>query len=291
MTDIQEFYVPSVEDRASNDKQHIQLTYITHFYFDQKSHRTLTELLDTYSEYDSGLLDKIQFVIVDDCSTLQFDIPTYDLNITWLRITDDITWNQPGARNLGVTYAKSDKILISDLDLEFPEHTLRKMVEMRNPGRHFYKIYRKDRENGSIRKGHPNTFFMSRGRFMRLYGYDEEFSGGYGAEDYRFVKFQKYHGSWQHHLPKKFYCHKRTEIDRDKSYHSLERDFSRNTSIDQRKRNELLMWGGEAGHSRMFLDFKWEKVFEKNRSGRVLPKPDRLWKHMWWFRTLFGYYK
>jgi len=291
MTDRQEFYVPSVDERAAKDKQHIQLTYITHFYFDQKSPKTLIDLLDKYTEYDSELLDQIQFVIVDDCSPLQFDLPDYDLNITWLRITDDIQWNQGGARNLGAVYAKSDKILISDLDLEFPEYTLRKMVEMRNPGRNFYKIYRKDKESGSIRNGHPNTFFMSRGRFMRLYGYDEEYSGGYGAEDYRFVKFQKYHGSWQHHLSKRYYCHKRTEIDRDEAYHSLKRDFGRNTTIDHRKRNELLCGGAESGHSRIFLNFRWEIMLDNSRSVKMAVVSRRWWKHLWWFRVLGIYYR
>lgn len=290
MVDKQKFIKPEVGNLHSQDMQQIRLTYITHFYFDQKSPDTLLDLLHKYESYSSSLLDQMHFVIVDDCSPLEFEIPEFKLNLTWLRITDDIRWNQGGARNLGATYAKSDKILLSDLDLEFPEHTLQRMVDARNPGKHFYKIYRKDRETSAIRKGHPNTFFMSRGRFIRLYGYDEEFSGGYGAEDYRFVKFFKYHGSWQHHLPKRFYCHKRTEINRDGAYHSLKRDFSRNTPIDQRKRSELLEWGAEGGHSRMFLNFRWELKRQFWRAKDV-PKPrKRYWKHLWLFRTVFGSY-
>ncbi len=218
MTDRQPYIVPDEKSRAAFDKQHIRLSYITHYYLNQKKTKTISDLLEMYAMYDSDLLDVIEFVIVDDCSPLQFDIPDYDLNITWLRITDDIMWNQGGARNLGVTYAKSDKILITDLDFEFPEHTLREMVYRRNPGRHFYKIFKKDKQTGVIQKGHANTFFMSRGRFMRMYGYDEEFSGGYGSEDFRFVKFKKYHGCWQHYLPKRFFCHRRI-IDHSNSYH------------------------------------------------------------------------
>ena len=230
----------------------------------------------------------MHFVIVDDCSPLLFDIPKLNLNITWLRITDDISWNQGGARNLGVIYAKSDKILISDLDLEFPEHTLKKMINAKNPGKHFYKIYRKNKKTGMIRSGHPNTFFMSRARFIRFYGYDEEYSGGYGAEDYRFVKFLKYHGSWQHHLSKRYFCYKREEINRDISYHSLERNFERNSPIDQRKRSELLEWGEEAGHSRIFLNFRWEVKANFQRLKKMERPKNRLWKHFWLFRTIFG---
>ena len=287
MVDKQQFIKPKLNMLHAKDMQHIKLSYITHFYFDQKTPDTLFELLRKYEDYSPEILDFIHFVIVDDCSPLNFDIPEFQLNITWLRITDDIKWNQGGARNLGVMYAKSDKILISDLDLEFPEHTLEKMITARNPGKHFYKIYRKNKETGLLRNRHPNTFFMSRARFLRFYGYDEEYSGGYGAEDYRFVKFLKYHGSWQHHLSKRFFCFKREEIDRTTSYHSLSRNFDRNSPIDKRKRSELLEWGPESGHSRIFLNFKWKvcKVFMRPKQEK---KSKRLWKHLWLFRTVFG---
>lgn len=90
------------------------------------------------------VVSKIQFIIVDDCSPVKYEIENYNLNITWLRITDDIPWNQGGARNLGVTHAKSDKIIITDLDHILPEETLKHLVKKSNPGRDFFKIYRKD---------------------------------------------------------------------------------------------------------------------------------------------------
>ncbi len=286
MSDKQNFFVPKVEQCSSNDKQHIKLTYIIHYYFDQESESTLLNLLDKYSEYSSDLLDVVQFVIIDDGSPLKFDIPNYEMNIIWLRILDDIPWNQGGARNLGAVYAKSDNILLSDLDHEFPEHTLQKMISMKMLGRKFYKIWKFHPERNEFGRPHPNTFLISRARFLRLYGYDEEYSGGYGAEDYRFVKFQKYHGSWQRHLNKKFYCLIRKDIDRKKSYHSLDRSFERNSAIDQRKRNELLYWGEESGHSREFLNFKWDIVSINRRQPPSEKIVNRVWKHLWWFRTL-----
>jgi len=290
MTDRQEFVQPDSSKLHPADSQHIKLTYITHYYLNQKSKQSVIELLKKYEDYDDELLGQIQFIIVDDCSPLQFEIPDINLNITWLRITTDIPWNQGGARNLGVTYAKSDKILITDLDFVYPEHTLNELVRRPNPGKKFFKIRIKN-PDGLVGKAHSNNFFMSRSRFMRLYGYDEEYSGGYGAEDYRFVKFHKYHGSWQRNLSKKYYCQRRSEIDREKAYHSLERDFSRNTPIDKRKRSELIYWGPEAGHSRVFLNFDWVTVYRNKRDVQNYPrKPQRVWKQLWLFRTLFGTY-
>ena len=265
------------------DKQHIELSYITHFFCDQGNINSLTDLLKVYESYSFDVVSKIQFIIVDDCSPVKYEIENYNLNITWLRITDDIPWNQGGTRNLGVTHAKSDKIIITDLDHILPEETLKHLVKKNNPGRDFFKIYRKD-STGKIYKGHSNLFFMSRARFIRFFGYDEEYSGGYGGEDYRFVKFHKYHGSRQRYLSKKFVCYER-ELDRDNSYHNLVRDLSRNTIIDLKKEKEIYDYGFEHGHSRLFLNFKWEKVAEFQ-----LPPPSykkkRLWKHLWWFRWL-----
>jgi hypothetical protein len=283
MSDNQPFVEPKIKYLHKNDRQYIKLTYIIHFYFDQKSPNTLLDLLKKYETYNKNILDYLQFIIIDDCSPLQFNIPDFNLNITWLKITDNITWNQGGARNLGVTYAKSDKILLCDLDYEFPEHTLQYMMDRKNPGNSFYKIKKKN-----SKKGHPNTFFLSRARFLRLYGYDEEYCGGYGAEDYRFVKFLKYHGTWQKYLPRKYYCVVRDDIDRDKNYHSLNRNFDRNTPIDRRKRSELLQWGAEKGHSRIFLNFTWE-IIKTSHRGRadIIIKSNFLWKKLWLFRTLF----
>lgn len=283
MSDKQEFFIPDESKTHPQDKQHIKLTFVINYYLNKGVADSVLDALLKYSKYSPALLDVIQFVVVDDGSPLEFDIPEYNLNLTWLRITEDIPWNIGGSKNLGVVYAKSDKVLITDLDHEFPEHTLKEMIAMRNLGKRFYKVWRKDSITGIVGRPHSNTFLISRGRFLELYGYDEEYCGGYGAEDYRFVKFQKYHGSWQRKLSKKFYCIRRREcFEKD---HSLVRDFERNTPIDHRKRNELLYWGEGSGHSRMFLNFKWEV---KNNFTRNKPKrpSSRYWKNFWIFRTL-----
>ena len=112
-------------------------------------------------------------------------------------------------------------------------------------------------EQGISVKGIPNLFFMSRARFFPFYGYDEEFCGHYGAEDYRFVKLQKYHGSRQRYLPKSVYATERI-VDRDKSYHTLDRSLEYNTPVDKRKHEEVcIVWCG-IGHSGCSPDFEWK---------------------------------
>ncbi|PIJ48574.1 glycosyltransferase group 2 [Erwinia sp. OLTSP20] len=269
-----------------NDWQHIRLTYVTHFYCNQGNIDSVLSLLRSYEHYPKDILDSTHFVIVDDCSSVEYEVPALNLNLTWLRIDDDIPWNQGGARNLGVTYAKSDKILMTDLDHQLPEDTFRYLITHKNPGRSFYKIYRNDPATGKLIKGHSNLFFMSRARFFRHHGYDEEFCGHYGAEDYRFVKYHKYHGSVQRYLPRRIRCDIR-EIDRESSYHSLNRDLSFNTPVDLKKAEEIATYGAEHGHSRNFLNFRWHIVTISSRTPDK-PQPRRWWKPLWWFRCLIA---
>jgi hypothetical protein len=184
-----------------------------------------------------------------------------------------------------VVYAPSDKVLMTDLDHEFPEKTLTYMVKKGECGRHFYRIYRW----GPKPRPHPNIFMISRARFMRFYGYDEEFAGNYGGEDYRFVKFQKYNGTRFIKMNRRYRCFQRDDIDRDRSYHSLVRDLSHNTPIDRRKKQEVLAYGPNAGHSRMFLNFNWTIVKESQRETNIQRKRRPLWKHLWYWRWLLGY--
>ncbi len=122
--------------RKVADKQHIKLTYITHFYCNQQDISEVVSLLREYETMPASVLDYVQFVIVDDCSPLEYEIPEFNLNLTWLRITTDIPWNQGGSRNLGVTYAASDKILMTDLDHVLPVSTFTYLINAANPGGH-----------------------------------------------------------------------------------------------------------------------------------------------------------
>ncbi len=271
-----------------DDWSYITLSYIIPFYFNQGDATPLIDLLRHYEHYDPDVLARIHFVLIDDGSPIKIEIPELNLNFTWLAINEDIPWNQPGARNLGVVYAKSDNILLSDLDIEFPEDTLRSVINAPPCGRNFYKFYIKNRGTGELQRGHPNIFFISRARFLRFGGYDEEFCGHYGADDFRFVKFQKAQGSRQKYYDSRYYCHRRSDIDRETRYHSLGRDLSYNTPVDARKKFEMKTYGHNAGHTRMFLNFTWRKVLERRREVELRSKQDRLWKYLWVWRWLAG---
>jgi hypothetical protein len=273
--------------RPATDWSHIRLTYITHFYLNQERTDSITALLEDYARYPADVLDAMHFVIVDDGSPIECPVPDHlDLNLTWLRIDEDIRWNQGGARNLGVVYAKSDNILITDLDLAFPPETLRALIQAGPCGKNIYKFYERDPVSKRLQKGHPNNFFLSRSRFLRFYGYDEEFAGNYGAEDFRFIKFQKAQGTRVRYFDSRYTFLRRAKLDRKKSYHSLVRDLSDNTPIDSRKREEIAKYGHEHGHSRMFLEYPWRVLGVRRRSRVPQAREDAGWKRRWLLRAL-----
>lgn len=261
------------------DLSHLRVAYVTHFYLNQQGKASVLDLLNRYAQYDAKLLDRIHFVVVDDGSPLKVEPPDLPLNLTWVRVRKDIPWNQAGARNLGALYARADSMLITDLDHEFPEETLRRMADRRSCGKHIYKFWRRDAD-GRFYKCHPNTFFLSRGRYFELHGYDEEFAGAYGAEDVRFMKYQKAHGSLATYLSKDYWCIERGDIDRGRGYHSLTRDHSINTPVDFRKRLELEWSGPAAGHSRAFLNFEWDVIAQRWRDVAIDSPVRRWWKRL-----------
>lgn len=269
------------------DYSHIELTYITHFYCNQPgSFGHVSSLLEAYAAYPREILDRMHFVIVDDGSPIPYEVPDVDLNLTWLRVTEDIPWNNPGARNLGATYAKSDKIILTDLDHQFPAETFAHIINRRECGPDFFKIHRTG-DDGKIMRSHPNLFLMSRARFMRFWGYDEHYCGHYAHDDVFFSRFQKWHGSRQRHLPRHVRVFIRTKEARTFT-HSLVRDLSTNEKIYEEKREAVERYGRHQGHTRRFLDFRWEVALERARATRPPRVEDRWWKRIWLLRMLFS---
>lgn len=115
------------------------------------------------------MLDVIEFIIIDDGSPLHYEIPEFNLNLRWIKINENIKWNQAGARNLGVLSAKSDKF--TDLDHVFYEDTLKFMVDSEFKRGEIYKFRRTHiHKNGFIASNYPshgNVFAMRRGEFWR----------------------------------------------------------------------------------------------------------------------------
>ena len=267
---------------------HIDLSYVTTFYFNQTDSSSVLELLRRYASYSGDILDRLQFLLIDDGSPIPVELPAdLDLNILALRIPADVPWNHAAARNLGAVYARSDKLLLTDVDHEFPEDTLRSILALGELRRTMYMFHRLT-EHGAPWKHHSNTFLLSRGRYLELFGYDEEFCGHYGREDDLFRQWHRHNGTRILFFPG---GHVRLRaVDRKGSYHSLPRDRGHNEEVFRRKRLQWEERGPRAAYSRIFLRSPFEVVADHHRAPPPpqAPPPSpwtRLWRRWQWRRS------
>lgn len=246
-----------------SDYTTIELAYVTPIFIQNKNSEAINELIETYESYNPELLKKIHFVFIDDCSPIEISIKTTKLNYTLARITDDIQWNQGGARNLGVSLAKASKLVLTDLDHIFPEALLQYFIKTKLP-KYFYRIRRE--QNGIPIHSGANIFFCTKSLFYKSLGVDEEFCGHYGYEDVYFAKLQEALGSKFRKIRKyRISLHEHKQVNKDTntvSQHFLKRDTLRNSKLLEKKSQFLKTRNPLQGHSRLNINFKWEIVKE-----------------------------
>lgn len=98
------------------------------------------------------------------------------------RVDVDVRWNWLTCRNIGVHHAKTEWVLLTDVDHVVPEKTWRRITEKKlNPSK-AYRFSRVDAPAFTPYKPHPNSWLMTRALFDKIGGYDERFSGFYGTD-------------------------------------------------------------------------------------------------------------
>jgi hypothetical protein len=112
-------------------------------------------------------------------------------------------------------------------------------------------------EANKVLSPHPNSLYMSRARFLRYFGYDEEFAGHYGREESTFVRLQRRFGARSRVMPKAYPLLQRTD-DEDIPYERMQRDMSYNTEL-MRQKLALGRRRDDACFSRKFLDFRFHE--------------------------------
>ena len=243
-------------------KDTIELSYVLPVFFDQSDTNTLLDLLRYYASFSTAVLKRMEFIIVDDHSSIPVTIPaSINLNYRLFRITDDITWNQGGARNLGAVHSVQ-KMILTDCDHRFPEKLLKIVLASKVPKNTLYTFKRSD-AGGKVIIGHRNTFYTSKHVFFKTLGVDEEFCGHYGCEDIMFRRFADRLGIKLRHLTRweKIFT---AEIDRETSYHSLIRDGEVNRKLVEKKKALLKTRDYYRAHSNQFLNFRFELIKQNN---------------------------
>ena len=254
-------------DKHITQYQHkeIKLSYIVPLYIDKSQKTPLHDLISIYSKYNSKILDQIHFVFVDDCSPVPVEIdPETPLNFTLVRVNDDVLWNQGGARNLGVHCAKSNKIIVTDLDIIFPENLLDELLNFYPPKQSIFKF--KTISNLQIVEPHFNVFLLWKDTYMRTKGVDEAFSGRYGYEDVFFYFLNKALGV-KFYLYKNYnIVHKEHKENEALQHNPLIRDLAANKLLFDQKMEQIKNTENPLeARSDLYLNFNWSVILEGKR--------------------------
>ncbi|MDC8003752.1 DUF5672 family protein [Aureisphaera galaxeae] len=250
------------EFNTTRNTNGIELTYVVHFFRDNDQVDPLNELIKVYSSYSEHILKRIHFVFVDDHSKVAPVIPeNIPLNYTLARVTDDIVWNQGGARNLGVSLAKSEKLILCDLDVLFPENLLDSILHFAIPDNIAFKFVTL---SGMQRaENHFNVFFLTKNTYNKTQGIDEEFCGKYGYEDVFFFFLQREVGTRFYEYKYSNIVHKEHKHKAHTQHHSLIRDLDDNKVLFESKMEKMRAAEDPMqARSDLYLNFEWEVVQE-----------------------------
>lgn len=151
----------------------------------------LEEQQRQWSYYPDELRARLHVIIVDDgsprwpalphvqASTL---LPSALASFRLYRTLVDVRWNWLFCRNLGVSEASTDWVLMTDIDHVMPKKTLAYILDGPLKDAFAYRFSRVDAPAMTPYKAHPNTWLVTRKLFDRIGGYDERFSGFYGTD-------------------------------------------------------------------------------------------------------------
>lgn len=136
------------------------------------------------------LTDHMKLIIVDDGSPQHSAADVFkgywpidsNFEMQLYRIEEDVRWNWLAARNIGAKNAKTEWIMLTDMDHVLPKQTLHILIY----GEHDPKIIYRFSRTGSKMHPHPNSWFMTKDMYWKVGGYDESLSGHYGTDgEYR----------------------------------------------------------------------------------------------------------
>lgn len=204
----------------------------------------LAEQLATWACYDDHLLERIEFIVVDDCSPTPIEPIVRAANPRiqkcLYRMNKDVQWNRNICRNAAVQAAETEWVLNVDADHILPPLSALRLFEVNLNAGAWYRFPRwrigaadetrrkdaipDDCEFGEI-KPHIDSHLMARELFMRS-PYDPEYTGFLGGGSPFLARLQEI--APVELLPDSvhLYVHTRHEV-ADASILNLDRDTSR----------------------------------------------------------------
>jgi hypothetical protein len=156
-------------------------------YFDNPA--MLEHQVEVWNRYGGELGKRLQFVLVDDCSSQPAE-PIFSKlkhRKILIRIKERLPWNQHQARNIGAYVANPLKdgsnpwLFLSDIDIVLTPEAAYTMLARQLDPHHHYTVERTFAPDFEVRKVHPNTFLVTKRAYWTINGYDLDLTGGYGG--------------------------------------------------------------------------------------------------------------
>ena len=206
----------------------------------------------------------LHVVVVDDASPtdpaahqIDPDTPGALASFRLFRTKVDVRWNWIFCRNLGVEQAKTEWVLMTDMDHVIPLDTWRAVMRSKLDPLCVYRLSRVSAPDMTDLNPHPNTWLMTRHMFReRIGGYDERFSGTYGTDG----QFHRRVEEWArviHILPEVAIVYPATVI-ADASTTRYTRKEPSDREQKAAIRDEIKSMG--SGYEPRRLTFPWEQV-------------------------------
>jgi hypothetical protein len=221
--------------------------------------------LAEWASYPAHVREQFRAVIVDDGSTqssafvhlaganIIFPIELY-------RIKQNIPWNIPGARNLGMKMAPDGWCLLTDIDHVLLREDAESLAGLfKDVGKLtdiFYTMQRRWADGRPLHP-HPNSYILQRSLYWQTGGTDEDFSGWWGAGESAFRKSLM--TCAQPHELKSVYL---THFGRDDIPDASTREWGRKGSAVDYNNNPALVSKarGPAYKAERPIRFEWERV-------------------------------
>jgi hypothetical protein len=143
-----------------------------------------------WSAFPLDLRKQLEFIIIDDGSPDRpADIPSVNLNLKLYRVNENVKWNHPGAQNLGAHVASCDWLWSGAIDNVITEKSMYGILGLDTSDPHtFYKFHDYNTGNPEQPGMHYAVNYLSRWLYWHIGGYDEDFTGYWGADDVCFEK-------------------------------------------------------------------------------------------------------
>lgn len=225
----------------------------------------MAKWFENLREYDKDVLSDIHLVIVDDHGNPPVEIPNdihslIDLKL--FRVTDDIPWNQMGARNLGVQEAPTNWVLMLDPDMVVePPMAARLLRQVQRMSQGMLMKLQLKYTDDVLDDSSPNVYLVHKKEFERVGGYDEDYAGHKGWSDVQLM--HTFRGLGVRFLPSKGFWvrYYRPRDIADATVTTLDRDTKHNRAVHIRKMNVAKKnWKTFVASKGPNIRFKWSRV-------------------------------